>query len=122
MSSAANEIVGLYERHAGAYDEARGKSLFEVPWLDRFLGVLPLKPAILDIGCGSGEPIARYFIERDCELARCVRDHAPKSAPRLALAKALPNALAKPSRSCGESWEATVTLCPRETRFRPSSP
>lgn len=69
MPSAAKEIVGLYERHAGAYDDARGKSLFEAPWLDRFLGILPAKPEILDIGCGSGEPIARYFVGRGCAVS-----------------------------------------------------
>ena len=38
------------------------KSLFERAWLDRFLALLPAGGAILDLGCGSGEPIARYFI------------------------------------------------------------
>ena len=38
------------------------KSLFERAWLDRFLALLPAGGAMLDLGCGSGEPIARYFI------------------------------------------------------------
>jgi len=29
---------------------------------------LPPNPSILDIGCGSGEPIARYFIEKGCDV------------------------------------------------------
>jgi SAM-dependent methyltransferase len=63
-SSEADQIVSLYERHAQAYDVARGRSLFEKPWLDRFLSLLMQGTSILDIGCGVGEPIARYFIER----------------------------------------------------------
>ena len=66
MSSEADNIISLYERHAQAYDRLRGRQLFERAWLDRFLALLPDKPSILDIGCGSGEPIARYLIERGC--------------------------------------------------------
>jgi SAM-dependent methyltransferase len=59
----AGNIIGLYERHARIWDESRGKNLFERAWLDRFTALLPDGGSILDIGCGSGEPIARYFIE-----------------------------------------------------------
>lgn len=62
MPSDADAIIGHYERHGRTWDEARGKTLFERPWLDRFLQFLPVGGSILDIGCGSGEPIARYFI------------------------------------------------------------
>lgn len=60
MSS--EDIIGLYERHAQAFDGDRGKALFERGWLDRFRAVAGEGRAILDIGCGSGEPIARYLI------------------------------------------------------------
>jgi SAM-dependent methyltransferase len=63
MPSDAENIVGLYERHARIWDEARGHRLFEGRWLDAFRHLLPEDAAILDIGCGSGEPIARYLIE-----------------------------------------------------------
>lgn len=62
MSSDADAIIGHYQRHARTWDAARGKTLFERPWLDCFLQALPAGGAILDIGCGSAEPIARYFI------------------------------------------------------------
>jgi SAM-dependent methyltransferase len=32
------------------------------------LTLLPPKRSILDLGCGSGEPIARYFIDRGCDV------------------------------------------------------
>jgi len=55
--------VNLYERHARTFDCERGKSLFERDWLDRFRAAAGAEASILDIGCGSGEPIARYLIE-----------------------------------------------------------
>jgi len=63
MSSDADRIVGLYERHAQTWDKERGRSLFERGWLDRFLDLVPAGGSILDLGCGSGEPIARHFVE-----------------------------------------------------------
>ena len=64
----AERIVGLYERNAEQWDRERGKNLFERGWLDRFLALLPQNPRVLDIGCGSGEPIARYLVERGCRV------------------------------------------------------
>ena len=61
---ASERIVPLYEEHAAAWDRMRGRDLFERPWLDRFLARLPPGGAILDVGCGMGEPIARYLISR----------------------------------------------------------
>jgi SAM-dependent methyltransferase len=63
MPDEADRIVGLYERHAGGFDRDRSRGLFERSWLDRFLALVPSGGSILDIGCGMGEPIARYFIE-----------------------------------------------------------
>jgi predicted TPR repeat methyltransferase len=59
---ASTRIVSLYERHARTFDRERGKNLFERRWLDRFRAVVGAGASILDIGCGSGEPIARYLI------------------------------------------------------------
>lgn len=63
MTGDDERIVSLYQRHAAARDKERGKHLFEESWLDRFLALLPQGGTILDLGCGTGEPIARYFIE-----------------------------------------------------------
>ena len=64
MVSESERVIGLYQRHAIDWDRERGRSLFEKPWLDRFLALLPQSASVLDIGCGAGEPIARYLIER----------------------------------------------------------
>jgi SAM-dependent methyltransferase len=68
MASDADRIMNLYQRHAADWDRERGRSLFEKDWLDRFLALLPLKPSVLDVGCGAAEPIARYFIEDGCDV------------------------------------------------------
>lgn len=67
-ADAATAVAGLYERHAALWDGSRGRSLFEKPWLDRFLSLVPERGTILDIGCGSGEPIARHFVARGYRL------------------------------------------------------
>lgn len=56
--TAADRIVDLYRRHAGAWAAARGTELTERAWIDRFAALLDDGATVLDIGCGSGEPIA----------------------------------------------------------------
>ena len=68
MTSSAGSIVSLYQRHAVAYDQQRGRKLMEERWLHRFLSLLPAMPSVLDIGCGMGEPIAKHLIERGCAV------------------------------------------------------
>jgi Methyltransferase domain len=68
MSSEAERIMDLYQRHAEAWDRERGRCLLEKAWLDQFLALLPPDPSILDMGCGAAEPIARYFIEKGCDV------------------------------------------------------
>lgn len=66
MSSDSDRIVDLYERNARNYVvDRRSAGWDESAWLDRFIALLPEEAAILDIGCGCGEPIARYFIDRN---------------------------------------------------------
>ena len=69
-SSAAphDRIVGLYEDNAAAWDEMRQGPLIESPWLERFAGLLPRGGRVLDLGCGSGRPIAAEMIRRGFRL------------------------------------------------------
>jgi SAM-dependent methyltransferase len=64
MDTEAQHIIGLYERNARNYDRDRSRQLMEQAWLDRFLALLPARSSILDMGCGLGEPIARYLVSR----------------------------------------------------------
>ena len=52
----------VYEEQASTYDKQRSRALFEARWLARFTACLPPGGRILDLGCGAGEPIARWFI------------------------------------------------------------
>lgn len=58
----ADHIIGLYERHARAFDAQRGRGPMERAWLDRFTALVPPGGAVLDLGCGMGEPIAAHLI------------------------------------------------------------
>ncbi len=64
MDAEADRIIALYSRHARQWDEARGDHLREGPWLERFIALLPPGGTVLDLGCGSGRPIARHLIDK----------------------------------------------------------
>ncbi|MDM1783314.1 class I SAM-dependent methyltransferase [Acinetobacter bereziniae] len=60
----ADNIIEIYNNKAYAWTALRGSCLYEKVWLDRFLKLLPQHSNILDLGCGSGQPIAAYLIEQ----------------------------------------------------------
>ena len=57
-------MIAFYERNAHNFDKDRGRNLFEKTWLNKFLDLIPANGVILDLGCGTGEPIAEYLIGR----------------------------------------------------------
>lgn len=68
MHSSARDVIGLYQRHAAAWTRNRGDRLIEGAWLDRFLRLLPEGRRVLDLGCGSGNPMARHLIAHGCAV------------------------------------------------------
>ena len=62
VGASPDDTQDVYERQAAAYDAQRSRSLFEARWLARFTSCLPSGRRVLDLGCGTGEPIARWFI------------------------------------------------------------
>lgn len=58
-----SHIYKSYENIADWFDEHRSRELFEKPYLDMAMACLKPGAKILDLGCGMGEPIARYFIQ-----------------------------------------------------------
>lgn len=66
--SSAKNIIDLYQKHSAHWDAIRSELLYETSWLDRFLALLPAGGDILDIGCGSGKPIADYFLKKGCNV------------------------------------------------------
>jgi ubiquinone/menaquinone biosynthesis C-methylase UbiE len=61
MSVDPDNTHAVYERQASAYDAQRSRALFEARWLARFTASLKPGGHVLDLGCGTGEPIARWF-------------------------------------------------------------
>lgn len=64
MASLASTTRDVYERQAVTYDARRSRSLFEANWLETFADSLPSGGRVLDLGCGAGEPIARWLIDQ----------------------------------------------------------
>lgn len=73
----------VYRRNAVAWDMSRSRSLYERPWLDRLLLMVPAGGAVLDLGCGAGEPIAGLMLARGCRVTGL-----DSAAPLLAIARA----------------------------------
>ncbi|GAB7067415.1 class I SAM-dependent methyltransferase [Mycolicibacterium hodleri] len=57
-------VIAVYQRYGSVWAKLRDEHLVERSWLDRFCDVLPVGGTVLDIGCGSGIPIARELIRR----------------------------------------------------------
>jgi len=121
MSSDA-KIIELYERHAQHWDQDRGRDLFEQPWLDRFLGFVAPGASILDVGCGSAEPIARFFIERGYEVtgvdsSPSLIDICKRRFPKQYWIVADMRVLHLNARFEGTiAWDSLFHLCPEDQR------
>ena len=87
-SEEAEGIIDLYQRKALDWIESRARTkLIEKPWLDRFRALLPPAGPILDLGCGSAEPMAAYLIglghpvtgvDSSSTMIEVCRKHFPK--------------------------------------------
>ncbi|MCV2880813.1 class I SAM-dependent methyltransferase [Actibacterium sp. XHP0104] len=63
----AEDILSTYSRVAQGFARSRDKSLFERRWLDRMLAHAPGRK-VLDLGCGTGKPIATYLADRRADI------------------------------------------------------
>lgn len=64
-----------YDRAAERYAASRDQ-FQNVADLERFIELLPSPATVLDVGCGSGVPVARYLVERGYDVIGI--DVAPK--------------------------------------------
>jgi SAM-dependent methyltransferase len=63
MTGLSDRVIGHYERHARAWDADRRNSGWnDRSWHDRFIAALPSGAMVLDLGCGSGAPVARHMV------------------------------------------------------------
>jgi SAM-dependent methyltransferase len=65
MTDLANRIIGHYERHATAWDRDRQAGAWnDKIWHDLFVARLTKGARVLDLGCGSGRPVAEHLAVR----------------------------------------------------------
>jgi SAM-dependent methyltransferase len=123
MTDAADHVVDVYRRHAAAWAAARDETLPERGWIERFAGMLGPGATVLDIGCGSGMPIARYLADRghrvtgvdsSPEMITLFRSNLPGAAAEVADMRSLNLGL----RFGGLiAWDSFFHLAPHEQRL-----
>jgi SAM-dependent methyltransferase len=65
MTDLADRIIDHYENHSRDWDADRRNSGWnDKVWHDRFIAALPNGGTVLDLGCGSGSPVALHMVER----------------------------------------------------------
>jgi len=57
-------VIDLYRRHAAQWG---GSGWNERVWREAFAKELSRGSAVLDLGCGGGEPIARFLVDQDLQ-------------------------------------------------------
>lgn len=58
------KVYEAYDKIIEWFDAARTKNLMESEYLNLIVNTIPQQGSILDLGCGTGEPIAKFFIEK----------------------------------------------------------
>jgi SAM-dependent methyltransferase len=65
MTDFADRIIGHYERHARDWDADRQNGAWnDKVWHDLFIDRLATGAKVLDLGCGSGRPVAQHLADR----------------------------------------------------------
>ena len=63
IERARADTRAIYERQAEQFDADRARDGREDDWLERFVADIPAGGHILDLGCGTGEPISAWLID-----------------------------------------------------------
>jgi SAM-dependent methyltransferase len=60
----ADRVSAIYERYALEWDADRNsRGWNDKTWHDRFIGCLAEGATVLDLGCGSGKPVAHHLMQ-----------------------------------------------------------
>ncbi len=58
------KVYECYDKIVDWFDDARTKTLMEFEYLNLIVNSIPAGSSVLDLGCGAGEPIAQFFIDK----------------------------------------------------------
>lgn len=61
-------VRDVYDRQADVFGRIRHGSTMEDGWIRRFTDALPRGAEVLDLGCGTGDPVARRLLALDCKV------------------------------------------------------
>ncbi len=62
------KVYEVYDEIVDWFDAARTKTLIESEYLNLIVDNIPQCGSVLDLGCGTGEPIAKFFIEKGLKV------------------------------------------------------
>jgi 2-polyprenyl-3-methyl-5-hydroxy-6-metoxy-1,4-benzoquinol methylase len=62
------KVYESYEEIVRWFDDARTKTLMESEYLNLIVNSVPDGGSVLDLGCGTGEPIAQFFIGKGFKI------------------------------------------------------
>ncbi len=119
----AQEIISLYERHADVWLSRRNpQATQEAAWLARFTQGIAPGADILDIGCGTGQPIARWLAQQGhavtgVDSSAAMLAHARRLQPTQTWVQADMRSLRLGRRFAGVlAWNSFFHLAPEDQR------
>jgi ubiquinone/menaquinone biosynthesis C-methylase UbiE len=62
------KVYESYDEIVDWFDDARTKTLMESEYLSLIVKSVPTGGSVLDLGCGTGEPIAQFFIDKSFKV------------------------------------------------------
>jgi len=75
-TSLSELVIGLYQRYAAQWDAARrGNDWNDRFWIEAFVAALKPGSTVLDLGCGGGEPVARFLVNHGMRVTGIDASH-----------------------------------------------